>query len=489
MIEMPWEEKDDYIHSGHKDQDGYNSCRNISISFDKGIKAIYCRRNGSETWEITSYLFAKPKWTMEMAKAWFEKHAKNVSAHFNRSVIINKFKITTNARSETGTHVLYKNVPFTKNGVMNGALKPKEDIEAFVNMFTGSGLRLPVTLGHPDTYIGEVSMFEEVIGYFEPDGYDPVTTQVFATIGINKGHMPIIELIDKGELPDVSLGYFADIEHLRGENTFDDPIDGMMHPYNRIERRLFPNHLAVLEPECGACSVAQGCGFGAVLNELQSITLGDLALAREVFKDMLRTYEVSECQCSKTIPEVNVMPDAEIETPAVVEPAVTEPVVTEPEPAQAHVEPDTPAPAEPEVTPAQPEIPEPATPEEPVADTELDALKVKVEEYAKQIETLTNTLATMTKDFAALKEQAAIDMTLNSLDVKIDPETRKGLTLADLESYLKVNKVLPKAVINNIPRMASPAPAEPEKKITLRKSLGNYKGVDKNGKAVWEGDE
>ena len=182
------------------------------------------------------------------------------------------------------------------------------------------------------------------------------------------------------------------------------------------------------------------------------------------------------------------MPDTEQPNPATPAPAVTEPIVTEPNAEAAPPEPTTPAPAEPEIpAPAEPETV--TEPEAPETNPELDALKAKVEEYSKLIEGLTNKLSDMSKDFISLKEQTMIDATLNSLDVKVDPEMRKTLTLADLESYLKVNKVMPKAVINNIPRMGGPAPAEPEKKITLRKPLGNYKGKDKNGKSVWEGDE
>jgi len=72
---MPWEETADYIRSGHKDPDRYETCRTITISAEEGIKATYCRLKNADRWEIQSYLFSKAKgWTVEKAKAWFSKH-------------------------------------------------------------------------------------------------------------------------------------------------------------------------------------------------------------------------------------------------------------------------------------------------------------------------------------------------------------------------------------------------------------------------------
>lgn len=67
----PWEETEEYIRSGHREQG--NPCRTTTLSEEQGIKAIVCKYG--EKWEIRSYLFAKAKeWTMEKAKAWFKAH-------------------------------------------------------------------------------------------------------------------------------------------------------------------------------------------------------------------------------------------------------------------------------------------------------------------------------------------------------------------------------------------------------------------------------
>jgi len=66
----PWEETEEYIRSGHREPS--EKCKTMTISEDKGIKAILCKYG--EAWEIQSYLFEKEKWTMERAKAWFKEH-------------------------------------------------------------------------------------------------------------------------------------------------------------------------------------------------------------------------------------------------------------------------------------------------------------------------------------------------------------------------------------------------------------------------------
>ena len=80
---MPWDESDSYIRSGHRSADDFqpDSMRTITISQKEGIKAVIGKPKGKKTTEVQSYLFAKDKeWTLEKAKAWFEKH-KSESLH------------------------------------------------------------------------------------------------------------------------------------------------------------------------------------------------------------------------------------------------------------------------------------------------------------------------------------------------------------------------------------------------------------------------
>ena len=74
---MPWEETDQFIRSGHRSPDDFqsDSMRTITISQDEGIKAVIGKPKGKDTTEIQSYLFPKDKdWTVDKAKTWFEKH-------------------------------------------------------------------------------------------------------------------------------------------------------------------------------------------------------------------------------------------------------------------------------------------------------------------------------------------------------------------------------------------------------------------------------
>lgn len=74
---MPWDESGDYIWSGHRSPDDFekDSFHTITISAEEGIKAVIGKPKGKDTTEVQSYLFAKDKdWTVEKAKAWFEKH-------------------------------------------------------------------------------------------------------------------------------------------------------------------------------------------------------------------------------------------------------------------------------------------------------------------------------------------------------------------------------------------------------------------------------
>lgn len=68
---MP-EIKGNYIHIPVKDCD---ITATITISEEKGIKALYC---GQEK-EIATYLFDKEKWSMEEAKDWIQNHDKEVN--------------------------------------------------------------------------------------------------------------------------------------------------------------------------------------------------------------------------------------------------------------------------------------------------------------------------------------------------------------------------------------------------------------------------
>jgi hypothetical protein len=92
---LPWETTHQYIRSGHRSPEEFkpNSLRTITISEEEGIKAVIGKPLGKETMEIQSYLFEISKnWTVEKAKAWFEKHHKNRVEREHFSVLL-PFKV------------------------------------------------------------------------------------------------------------------------------------------------------------------------------------------------------------------------------------------------------------------------------------------------------------------------------------------------------------------------------------------------------------
>lgn len=75
----PWEENEETIRSGHKNSDDYEGIKTVEIT--DGIKALVGCPKGklegdtcSVAMETVSFLFDKTKFTVEQAKAWFEKH-------------------------------------------------------------------------------------------------------------------------------------------------------------------------------------------------------------------------------------------------------------------------------------------------------------------------------------------------------------------------------------------------------------------------------
>jgi len=81
---MPWENTEQYIRSGHRDPEEFqkDTLKTITLNEEQGIKAVVGKPKGKHTMEVQSYLFEKDKgWTVEKAKAWFEKHHNPAKEH------------------------------------------------------------------------------------------------------------------------------------------------------------------------------------------------------------------------------------------------------------------------------------------------------------------------------------------------------------------------------------------------------------------------
>jgi hypothetical protein len=81
---MPWENTEQYIRSGHRDAEEFrqDTLKTITLNEKEGIKAVVGKPKGKDAMDVVSYLFEKAKgWTLEKAKAWFEKHHNPAKAH------------------------------------------------------------------------------------------------------------------------------------------------------------------------------------------------------------------------------------------------------------------------------------------------------------------------------------------------------------------------------------------------------------------------
>ena len=81
---MPWENTEQYIRSGHRDPEEFqtDTLKTITLNEKEGIKAIIGKPKGKHAMEILSYMFEKDKgWTIEKAKEWFEKHHTPAKEH------------------------------------------------------------------------------------------------------------------------------------------------------------------------------------------------------------------------------------------------------------------------------------------------------------------------------------------------------------------------------------------------------------------------
>jgi len=93
-VNLPWEESQDYIRSGHRSPDEFkeDSLRTITIDAEEGIKAVVGKPKGKDTMEVQSYLFYKDKWSLEKAKAWFERHREGLKVKEHVAVVL-PFKV------------------------------------------------------------------------------------------------------------------------------------------------------------------------------------------------------------------------------------------------------------------------------------------------------------------------------------------------------------------------------------------------------------
>jgi HK97 family phage prohead protease len=111
---------ENYIRLRQRDPGDFQegSFRTITISAEKGIKAVIGKLKGEDTMTVQSYLFDKDKWTVEEARAWVKEHEKAfvvevepemgwVSYPITTNVTTSDYQITTSADYDASTPVNY----------------------------------------------------------------------------------------------------------------------------------------------------------------------------------------------------------------------------------------------------------------------------------------------------------------------------------------------------------------------------------------------
>jgi hypothetical protein len=129
---LPWEETDQYIRSGHRNPDDFkpDSLRTIAVSAEEGIKAVVGKPKGKDTMEVQSYLFSKDKgWTLDKAKAWFEKHREETRTKEHVSCIL-PFQVLEKVVDKP---LRIKGIAMTSGISRNFNIYTPEELQAFAN--------------------------------------------------------------------------------------------------------------------------------------------------------------------------------------------------------------------------------------------------------------------------------------------------------------------------------------------------------------------
>lgn len=144
-------------------------------------------------------------------------------------------------------------------GVLNGRFVSAAVIEASTYLWQGT----PVPLGHPQENGQYISANTPELTAISPARFwDPyfedgalkgkIVIDVERAREMGGDAWEMVERIERGELTECSTGYFAD------ETMTPGIWQGKR--YQSVVTAIYPDHLAVLLHETGACSLADGCG-------------------------------------------------------------------------------------------------------------------------------------------------------------------------------------------------------------------------------------
>lgn len=168
--------------------------------------------------------------------------------------------------------VLREQVLKCQNCEPGGEFIPLQEIEDSVPAWEGR----PITIGHPKLN-GEIvsAGTREVIDRGDHVGHvfgvrveDGALKADFwldeQAVGRVVGGQRVLEQLEAGEILEVSSGYYRRAERRKGTHGG--------RPYVLVQRRIIPDHVAILVGETGACSVDDGCGAPRANAEGESLS-------------------------------------------------------------------------------------------------------------------------------------------------------------------------------------------------------------------------
>lgn len=183
------------------------------------------------------------------------------------------------------------------DGVLNGALVTQEEYGRYVEAWNGR----PIPVAHPVRDGVNVSanrpdvLQTDVIGQLFNAKAEGGRLMAEAWIDVQKatrlGHGALLSALERGDVVEVSTGYFSDAEDTAGE------FGGL--PYTCIHRNIRPDHLALLPGDIGACSVHDGCGTRNNSQERDTMSTPKIKAAAEALLVALG-LKSNRCQCEET---------------------------------------------------------------------------------------------------------------------------------------------------------------------------------------------
>lgn len=244
----------------------------------RGITALVGTTHAGEQ-EVLELRFAKEKeWTLETVRSFLAQQGIDRQNDQGLSVGVDRFhaEYASDQRvvRETADYWIIPGTVLTREGVMNGGLKPWADVRRMARLWDG----VPITYPHPADLVGPDDL--DIIGGQVRDvEVDEKKRRVVGSQYLAKHSVPGLEVSDKarqwneetvrrfqaGERLGNSVGFVYRKERVAG--------DHQGKKFSHVQRAIVPNHLANLgigeNKDAPACTWDDGCGPGRAQEQTQ----------------------------------------------------------------------------------------------------------------------------------------------------------------------------------------------------------------------------